>query len=135
MLTNEKDRRESQSQFIDRVNSSLLEKNKVFANWEKRFTEIDRFNANLSSQIETLENIRLSASKAVQSAEDVTQHFERRINEITELQRLNDDRYRQEWNVFKSDDVKRWANYMLAQDEQHRKPTKIYRINQTVAGN
>jgi len=126
LLTNEKDRRESQSQFIDRVNSSLLEKNKVFANWEKRFTEIDRFNANLSSQIETLENIRLSASKAVQSAEDVTQHFERRINEITELQRLNDDRYRQEWNVFKSDDVKRWTNYMLAQDEQHRETNQKY---------
>ncbi|MGI6258848.1 MAG: hypothetical protein ACOYKC_03225 [Anaerolineaceae bacterium] len=120
LQANEKDRRESQSQFIDRVNSSLVEKDKVFANWEKRFAEIDQFNANLGSQIETLENIRLSVTKAIQSAEDVTQRFERRINEITELQRLNDDRYRQEWNVFKSDDVKRWTNYMLAQEEQNR---------------
>lgn len=126
LQANEKDRRESQSQFIDRVNSSLVEKDKVFANWEKRFAEIDQFNANLSSQIETLENIRLSVTKAIQSAEDVTQRFERRINEITELQRLNDDRYRQEWNVFKSDDVKRWTNYMLAQEEQNRETTQQY---------
>jgi chromosome segregation ATPase len=126
LQANEKDRRESQSQFIDRVNSSLVEKDKVFANWEKRFVEIDQFNANLSSQIETLENIRLSVTKAIQSAEDVTQRFERRINEITELQRLNDDRYRQEWNVFKSDDVKRWTNYMLAQEEQNRETTQQY---------
>lgn len=126
LQANEKDRRESQSQFIDRVNSSLVEKDKVFANWEKRFAEIDQFNANLGSQIETLENIRLAVSKAVQSAEDVTQRFERRINEITELQRLNDDRYRQEWNVFKSDDVKRWTNYMLAQEEQNRETTQQY---------
>lgn len=126
LQANEKDRRESQSQFIDRVNSSLVEKDKVFANWEKRFAEIDQFNANLGSQIETLENIRLSVTKAIQSAEDVTQRFERRINEITELQRLNDDRYRQEWNVFKSDDVKRWTNYMLAQEEQNRETTQQY---------
>ena len=126
LQANEKDRRESQSQFIDRVNSSLVEKDKVFANWEKRFAEIDQFNANLSSQIETLENIRLSVTKAIQSAEDVSQRFERRINEITELQRLNDDRYRQEWNVFKSDDVKRWTNYMLAQEEQNRETTQQY---------
>lgn len=120
LQTNEKDRRENQSIFIDRVNNSLVEKDKVFAGWERRFTEIDQFNANLGSQIETLENARKAVSKAIQSAEEVTQRFERRINEITELQRLNDDRYRQEWTNFKSEDVKRWTNYMLAQEEQNR---------------
>lgn len=126
LQSNEKDRRENQSQFIERVNASLVDKDKIFANWEKRFAEIDQFNANLGTQIETLENVRLSVSKAIQSAEDVTQRFERRINEITELQRLNDDRYRQEWNSFKSDDVKRWTNYMLAQEEQNRETTQQY---------
>ena len=115
---NEKDRRENQSQFIERVNSSLVENDKVFSGWEKRFAEIDQFNANLGSQIETLEKVRLSVTKAIHDAEESSQRFERRINEITELQRLNNDRYRQEWTSFKSDDVKRWTNYMLAQEEQ-----------------
>ncbi|NLE83014.1 MAG: hypothetical protein GX603_00685 [Chloroflexi bacterium] len=117
---NEKDRRENQSQFIERVNSSLVENDKVFSGWEKRFAEIDQFNANLGSQIETLEKVRLSVTKAIHDAEESSQRFERRINEITELQRLNNDRYRQEWTSFKSDDVKRWTNYMLAQEEQDR---------------
>lgn len=124
--SNEKDRRENQSQFIDRVNGSLVEKDKVFASWEKRFAEIDQFNANLGSQIETLEKIRLSVTKAIQTSEETSQRFERRINEITELQRLNDDRYRQEWTNFKSDDVKRWTNYMLAQEEQTRETTQEF---------
>ena len=123
---NEKDRRENQSQFIDRVNGSLVEKDKVFASWDKRFAEIDQFNANLSSQIETLEKIRLSVTKAIQISEETSQRFERRINEITELQRLNDDRYRQEWTNFKSDDVKRWTNYMLAHEEQTRETTQEF---------
>ncbi len=126
LQSNEKDRRENQSIFIDRVNNSLVEKDKVFAGWEKRFEEIDQFNANLGSQIETLENARKAVSKAIQSAEEVTQRFERRINEITELQRLNDDRYRQEWTNFKSEDVKRWTNYMLTQEEQNRVGSQQY---------
>ena len=123
---NEKDRRENQSQFIDRVNNSLVEKDKLFATWEKRFAEIDQFNANLGSQIETLEKIRLSVTKAIQTSEETSQRFERRINEITELQRLNDDRYRQDWTNFKSDDVKRWTNYMLTQEEQTRETTQEF---------
>ena len=126
LQNNEKDRRENQSQFIERVNSLLVEKDKVLSGWEKRFAEIDQFNANLGTQIETLEKIRLSVSKAIDAAEDAAQRFERRINEITELQRLNDDRYRQEWTNFKSDDVKRWSNYMLAQEEQNRENTQKF---------
>lgn len=126
LQNNEKDRRENQSQFIERVNSLLVEKDKVLSGWEKRFAEIDQFNANLGTQIETLEKIRLSVSKAIDAAEDAAQRFERRINEITELQRLNDDRYRQEWTNFKSDDVKRWSNYMLAQEEQNREDTQKF---------
>lgn len=126
LQNNEKDRRENQSQFIERVNSLLVEKDKVLSGWEKRFAEIDQFNANLGTQIETLEKIRLSVSKAIDAADDAAQRFERRINEITELQRLNDDRYRQEWTNFKSDDVKRWSNYMLAQEEQNREDTQKF---------
>ena len=33
---------------------------------------------------------------------------------------LNEDRFRQEWTTFKSDDQKRWSNYILSQEEQHR---------------
>jgi hypothetical protein len=50
----------------------------------------------------------------------MTQKFERRINEITEMQRLSEDRFRQEWVTFKSNDQKRWTNYTLSQEEQQR---------------
>jgi hypothetical protein len=42
---------------------------------------------------------------------------ERRINEITEIQRLSEDRFRQEWVTFRADDQKRWTNYTLTQEE------------------
>lgn len=116
----DKDRKEDQSRFIDTVNSSLVEKERSFKNWEGRFQELDSINTNLNTQIEALEEARLSINKSLAQADKLTQQFERRINEISEVQRLNDERFRQEWASFKSDDIKRWANYMLTYEEQNR---------------
>ncbi|NLZ25963.1 MAG: hypothetical protein GX884_00135 [Chloroflexi bacterium] len=122
----EKDRKEDQSRFIDTVNSSLVEKERSFKNWEGRFQELDTINLNLNTQIEALEEARLSINKSLAQADKLTQQFERRINEISEVQRLNDERFRQEWANFKSDDIKRWTNYMLTYEEQnHENEQKI----------
>ena len=56
-----------------------------------------------------------------------SQRFERRINEISEIQRLNDERFRQEWTAFKADDLKRWTNYMLSQEEQSRENERQFK--------
>ena len=52
--------------------------------------------------------------------DEITQTFDRRVNEISELQRLVEERFRQEWVSFKADDQKRWTNYTLSQEESHR---------------
>jgi chromosome segregation ATPase len=120
LMTYERDRKETQAVFMDKVNNSLLDKEKTFKTWEKRFEDIDKININLSSQLEDLEKAKAAVDKAVTNVDEVTQRFERRINEISEMQRLSDERFLQEWNTFKSDDVKRWSNYLLAQEEQTR---------------
>lgn len=120
LQTFEKDRKEAQSVFIEKVNNSLLDKEKTFRVWEKRFGEIDQVNLDLNTQLADLENARKALDKSISSAEEVVARFERRINEISEIQRLNDERFRQEWNSFKADDLKRWTNYLLGQEEQLR---------------
>ncbi len=127
LQTFEKDRKQAQSVFIEKVNNSLVDKDKTFAAWEKRFTEIDKVNLNLNKQVEDLEVARQAVGKAVSNVDEVTQRFERRINEISEFQRLNDERFRQEWTGFKSDDVKRWTNYMLSQEEQSRENAQQFK--------
>lgn len=120
LLTYEKDRRDAQAIFIEKVNNSLVDKEKSFRIWENRFEEIDRINLALSTQFEALEASKKAVDKSITGAEEVIERFERRINEISEIQRLNDERFRQEWNSFKGDDLKRWTNYLLGQEEQLR---------------
>ncbi|MFZ3071511.1 MAG: hypothetical protein WA110_10380 [Anaerolineaceae bacterium] len=128
LQTFEKDRKEAQAAFMDKVNNSMLDKDKTFKLWEKRFEEIEKVNLNLNAQMEDLDTSKKAVDKAVSGVDDIVQRFERRINEISEIQRLNDERFRQEWNSFKADDLKRWSNYVLGQEEQLRT------INQQLTG-
>ncbi len=61
-----------------------------------------------------------AVKRSQDSFDEITQKFDRRINEITEMSRINEDRFRQEWGSFKTDDQKRWTNYSLSQEEQFR---------------
>ena len=63
-------------------------------------------------------DLSLFGPKFQESVDELTQRVERRMNEITEMQRLSEERFRQEWVTFKADDQKRWTNYTLTQEEQ-----------------
>jgi len=71
-------------------------------------------------QLQEWDAIQRAAKRAQESYEEIVQKFERRINEITEMQRLAEDRFRQEWVTFKADDQKRWTSFTLSQDENHK---------------
>ena len=120
LQTFERDRKEAQSAFIDQVNNTLVDKDKTFKGWEGRFSEIEKINLNFNVQMDELEKSRKAVGAAVANVDEITQRFERRINEISEIQRLNDERFRQEWTSFKADDLKRWTNYMLSEEEVSR---------------
>ena len=57
--------------------------------------------------------------------DEITAKLERRSNEITEVQRLTEERFRQEWATFKADDQKRWTNYILTMDEQRNEAQRL----------
>jgi len=119
-LEAESARQEGQTNFIERVNVQQVERDRVFRTWKERFEVMENLTSGLENEVAGLEETHAEVNKSLAAVDEVTQRFDRRINEITEVQRLNEDRFRQEWTTFKSDDQKRWTNYILAQDEQHR---------------
>lgn len=120
LLEAESERRDAQTAFIEKVNMSQVDRDRVFTQWSERFESMEQITTSLEEQISGLEDTHRSVKQSQAALDEVTQRFERRINEITEVQRLNEDRFRQEWTTFKSDDQKRWSNYTLSQEEQHR---------------
>jgi len=120
LLEAESERREAQIAFTEKINLAQIERDRTFKEWTGRFDEMERNTTGLDKELSDLENTHRSVKQSQAALDEVTQRFDRRINEITEIQRLNEDRFRQEWTTFKSDDQKRWSNYTLSQEEQHR---------------
>jgi len=129
----ESERRQAQVAFMEKQNMASLEREKTWKEWRERFEVIEKQSANLDIQFQSLDATQRAVKRAQEGFEEITARFERRINEITEMQRLVEDRFRQEWVSFRADDQKRWANYTLAQEEQQRESTRqLTRIEERI---
>jgi hypothetical protein len=130
----ETERRQAQTAFIDRQNMSNLERERVWRDWQTRFEVIERQAAGLDVQLQSLDATHRAVKRAQEAFEEITQRFDRRINEITEMERLTEERFRQEWVGFRADDQKRWTSYSLVQEEQQREMTRQFeRFNERVS--
>ena len=117
LLASESDRRQSQLAFIEQQSMSTVERERGWKEIQTRFEGYIRQNANIDQQLISLEETQRSVKRSQEAFDDMNARIERRINEITEIQRLTEERFRQEWVTLKADDQKRWTNYTLTQDE------------------
>jgi chromosome segregation ATPase len=117
IVTSESERRSSQSDFFETQARLQLERDRVWKDWEERFETLRKQTENMDGQIAQWDTAQRAVKRAQDTYEEITQKFDRRINEITEMQRLAEDRFRQEWVTFKADDQKRWTVHSLSQDE------------------
>jgi hypothetical protein len=118
LLAVERDRRDSQAAFLEKQSLAEVERDRTWKDWKARFEMIERQSTDLESQLQILDNTHLTIKRMQDGVDDLISRVERRINEIVEMQRLAEERFRQEWATFKADDQKRWTNYTLSQEEQ-----------------
>ena len=76
----------------------------------KRSTTFKQQAESMAAQVITLDDSIRAAKRAQESYTDLNQRLERRIAEVGEMQRLAEDRIRQEWVAFKADEQKRWTD-------------------------
>jgi chromosome segregation ATPase len=118
LMASEEQRRQTQLEFTEKITRSQLDVERAFKEWTTRFDDIEKRAQTLTEALQTYGEIERSLRSAQNEFDDITEQINRRIHEITEIQRLGEERFRQEWTTFKSDDQKRWVNYTLTQDEQ-----------------
>lgn len=114
----EAERRDAMSTFLDRQALAQVERDRLWKDWQTRFETIEKQAADTETQLVAMDTTHRETKRAQAALEELSQRVERRISEIAEIQRLSEDRFRQEWTTFKADDQKRWTNYTLTQEEQ-----------------
>ncbi|KAF0108589.1 MAG: hypothetical protein FD146_475 [Anaerolineaceae bacterium] len=117
ILASESDRRQSQTNFVETQARLQVERDRAWKGWQESFDTLAKQTETLDAQLQAWDSAQRSVKRAQEAYEEITTKFERRINEITEIQRLAEDRFRQEWVTFKADDQKRWTSFTLSQDE------------------
>jgi len=118
LMTVETERRESQVAFLDKQALLQVEYERSWKEWQARIDAIENKSSDVESHLTTLDETHRSIKRLKDLTDELVQRVERRVGEITEIQRLTEERFRQDWVTFKADDQKRWTNYTLTQDEQ-----------------
>jgi chromosome segregation ATPase len=131
----EQQRREQIQQFVDQQTLLIQERDRQVENLVNRFGEQENAMQRNFERFETWEEVYRSMKKIVDDFERIGDRLERRINEVAEMQRLSEERFRQEWNDWRSDDQKRWKQFTLSNDEVWRGHDKDFeRFVQRLAG-
>jgi hypothetical protein len=117
ILTSEAERRQAQTAFIETQSRLQVERDHAWKEWQGSLETLQKQSGIMDRYFQDWEVAQRTVKRVQESYEEIVQKFERRINEITEMQRLSEDRFRQEWVTLKADDQKRWTSFTLSQDE------------------
>jgi chromosome segregation ATPase len=78
-----------------------------------------------SQQVEGWADTHRKIKQEVEDFERIADRVDRRINEAAEVQRLSEERFRQEWEDYLGDDQKRWRQFTLTNEEAWRENEKV----------
>lgn len=122
----ERERREQIQQFIDQQTLLVQQRDQQIKELMEKFGEQDSLMQRNIERFETWAEAYREMKKIIDDFERIGDRLERRINEVAEMQRLSEERFRQEWNDWTSDDQKRWKQFTLSNDEVWRSHDKEF---------
>ena len=113
----DRERREQMQQFIDQQQLMTQQRDQQMADLTKRFgIHDDELQKNIE-RFEIWAQAYREMKRIIDDFNRIGDRLERRINEVAEMQRLSEERFRQEWNDWRDDDQKRWKQLTLSSDE------------------
>ncbi|MCY4145793.1 MAG: hypothetical protein OXE95_05035 [Chloroflexi bacterium] len=113
----ERERREQIQQFIDQQQLLSQQRDQQVADLQNRFGSQDDDLQRYIERFEVWAGAYREMKRIIDDFNRIGDRLERRIGEGTELQRLSEERFRQEWNDWRDDDLKRWKQLTLSSDE------------------
>ena len=124
LIASELERKQAQTAFLEQQTIAQIDRDHAWKQWKEKYEAFQKEAANLDGHVQSLDEALRGAKKAQEAYLELNTKLERRISEVTEMQRLTEDRLRQEWVSFKTDDQKRWTGYSLSSEESFREIRK-----------
>jgi predicted nucleic acid-binding Zn-ribbon protein len=110
-------RQEELAAILERQALAQVDQERAFKDWQEKYQQFQEKVASAENQMTAFDDAVRAAQRAQEAYDGLNQRLERRVAEVSEIQRLAEERIRQEWVAFKADEQKRWAGHALAQEE------------------
>jgi chromosome segregation ATPase len=117
LVGTETGRQEQFAAIVQQAALGQLDRERAWKEWQERYEAFKQQIAAAENQAAAFDDSIRAAQRAQEAYDGLNQRLERRIAEVSEIQRLAEERIRQEWVAFKADEQKRWTGHSLAQDE------------------
>lgn len=124
LVASESERRKAQVDFIEKQALVQVDRDRTWREWETRIADIDKLANKVTLQLQEMMGIGTNLAREREAMQQVSERFERRINEISEMQRLAEDKLREQWEEFKASDQKRWALLNMGSEEKWNETAK-----------
>lgn len=113
----DRERREQIQQFIDQQQLLVQQRDQQLSELSKRFGVHDEELQRHIERFEVWAQAYREMKRIINDFNRIGDRLERRINESSEMQRLSEERFREEWNDWRDEDQKRWKQLTLSSDE------------------
>ena len=123
----EAERRQEQTRWIEHQALTLRERERRLNEWEAVVTEAQKRIEEAAKRVQSVTEQQQIVTAAVATIEAFKQRIEQRQNEIAEMQRLAEDRIKQQWGEFLADEDKRWKQLNVTLQEKWRDHERSHR--------
>lgn len=110
-------RAEKLSEVLQKVAADQVGKDRIWLDWEKRFANVENQSLEVNKRLGEIESLDVAVKRAQETFDSLIEKINRRVNELTEIQRLGEQRFRKEWSTFQADSQKKWSSQLLGQEE------------------
>lgn len=135
LMASEGERQAALGLWLEQQNLRQAEQDRTWRDWDRRFQQFEKRASELDERILTYEETHRGLRALRDELSQLIERTERRINEITEIQRLSEERLKHEWTSFLADHAKRWNSNKLTWDEQWKEHGRVHeKLAGTVGG-
>jgi chromosome segregation ATPase len=122
----EVERRETTGAWMESQNLRMADLERIWGEYARRFEAFEKRAGEVDERVRTFEDTHRAMRQLQAELGKTLERLERRIAEIGEVQRLNEDRQKQEWSGFLAEDQRRWSSFKLTHDEQTQEHTRLH---------
>lgn len=135
LSASEAERLELQQLWVEQQGRRMVDFDHSGKEWGNRFAAFETRAGEIEARIQQYEETHRSARQLQQELGAALERLEGRIGEVGEMQRLAEERHKQEWASFQSEDHRRWTTHKVTADEQWREHGRIHdRLAKEAAG-